>query len=54
MRERYWLYVVYDCATPNPRVVRVQDPFASLLPKAKGSVLISPSQVIAAAKENLT
>ena len=52
LRERYWLYVVYDCATPNPRLVRVQDPFASLLAKAKGSVLIGPAQVMEAAKEN--
>ena len=29
--ERYWLYVVFDCATPSPRLVRVRDPFAKLL-----------------------
>jgi len=45
MREGYWLYVVYDCATPNPRLVRVQDPFGNLLAKTKGSVLISASQI---------
>ena len=28
---RYWLYVVFDCATPTPRLLRVQDPFAKLL-----------------------
>ena len=27
---RYWLYVVLDCATPAPRLLRVQDPFAAL------------------------
>ena len=27
---RYWLYVVFDCATPAPRLLRVQDPFATL------------------------
>ena len=31
LRERYWLYVVFDCATPRPRLVRVRDPFAKLL-----------------------
>jgi len=31
MRGRYWLYVVYDCVTPKPRLVRVQDPFGKLL-----------------------
>jgi len=31
LREKYWLYVVYHCATPTPQVVRVQDPFSKLL-----------------------
>jgi hypothetical protein len=51
MRNGYWLYAVYDCATPDPRLARVQDPFGSLLAKAKGSLLISQSQVMAADKE---
>jgi len=50
MREGYWLYVVYDCATPNPRLVRVQDPFGVLLAKAKGSVLVGAKQVTEAAE----
>jgi hypothetical protein len=50
MREGYWLYAVYDCATPNPRLVRVQDPFGRLLAKAKGSVLIGAKQVAEAAE----
>lgn len=45
MRDGYWLYAVYDCATPNPRFVRVQDPFGRLLAKAKGSILLSASQI---------
>ena len=45
LRDGYWLYAVYDCATPSPRVVRVQDPFGSLLAKAKGSVLIGARQM---------
>jgi predicted RNA binding protein with dsRBD fold (UPF0201 family) len=45
LRDGYWLYAVYDCATPNPRLVRVQDPFENLLAKAKGSVLISASSI---------
>ena len=45
MRQDYWFYVVYDCATPNPRLVRVQDPFGSLLAKSKGSVLISAREI---------
>jgi hypothetical protein len=51
-RNGYWLYVVYDCATPTPRLVRVQDPFGNLLAKAKGSMLISASQVIWACKQS--
>jgi len=31
LREDYWLYVVYHCGTPTPQLVRVQDPFATLL-----------------------
>jgi hypothetical protein len=45
MRDGYWLYAVYDCATPSPRMVRVQDPFGRLLAKAKGSILLSASQI---------
>jgi len=49
LRERYWLYAVYDCATPKPQLVRVQDPFMRLLAKAKGSVLIGAKQILEAA-----
>lgn len=45
MRQDYWLYAVYNCATPTPRLARVQDPFGNLLAKAKGSVLVSAKQV---------
>jgi len=31
LRDDYWLYVVYHCATPTPQLVRVQDPFDRLL-----------------------
>jgi hypothetical protein len=48
MREKYWLYAVYDCATPNPRLVRVQDPFGRLLARAKGSVLVSATEIVEA------
>ncbi len=46
MRQSYWLYAVYDCATPSPRLVRVQDPFGSLLARAKGSMLIGARQIL--------
>lgn len=47
-RDRYWLYVVYDCATV-PTLYRVRDPFGQLLATATGSVSINASQVKAAA-----
>jgi len=50
MRHGYWLYAIYDCATPSPRLLPVQDPFGRLLAKAKGSVLIGASQVAQAAE----
>ena len=31
LRDDYWLYTVFDCATPRPRLVRVRDPFGKLL-----------------------
>jgi hypothetical protein len=49
MRDGYWLYAVYDCATPSPRLVRVKDPFGRVLAKLKGSVLISARELEEAA-----
>jgi superfamily II DNA or RNA helicase/DNA-binding XRE family transcriptional regulator len=49
--QGYWLYVVYDCATPKPRRVRVRDPFNRLLAKAKGSILLSARQVVDAGED---
>jgi SNF2 family DNA or RNA helicase len=49
--QRYWLYAVYDCATPTPRLVRVQDPFTKLLVKAKGSVLVGAADVRSVGEE---
>jgi hypothetical protein len=53
LRDGYWLYAVYDCATPNPRLARVQNPFNALLAKAKGSMLISASQVQEASSRSI-
>lgn len=50
MGPAYWLYAVYDCANPLPRMARVQDPFNCLLAKAKGSMLVSHASVTQAAK----
>jgi superfamily II DNA or RNA helicase len=51
LRGEYWLYVVYDCATPKPRLVRVRDPFGALLAKAKGGVVVTAKEIQAAAEQ---
>lgn len=50
LAERYWLYVVYDCASAHPRLLRVQDPFRKLVVRAKGGVLIGEHEVFASAE----
>lgn len=50
LREQYWLYVVYDCAGAHPRLLRVADPFATLLVRAKGGVVIDEASVFEAAE----
>ena len=37
LRNDYWLYVVFDCATSHPRLVRVRDPFGKLLANSRAS-----------------
>lgn len=51
LRQEYWLYVVYDCATAHPRLLRVQDPFVKLLVRAKGGVIIGEASVFEVAEE---
>lgn len=46
MRHGYWLYAIYDCVKPSPRLICVRDPFGNLLTKAKGSFLISHVQIV--------
>lgn len=41
LRERYWLYAVFDCGGAQPRLLRVQDPFAKLIARTRGSVAIA-------------
>ncbi len=48
-RETYWIYVVYDCATEAPNLLKVSDPFGKLLVKARGGVRISKSEINKAA-----
>jgi len=40
-----WLYVVYNCGSPNPRLLRVKNPFMKLIANAKGGVIIDDTEV---------
>ena len=53
LRRGYWLYAVYDCAAPRPRLVRVRDPFGKLLARSRvfSAYAIPASSVYAAAQE---
>ena len=52
--EQYWLYVVFDCATETPRLLRVQDPFNKLFAKSKDreAYAIAVSEVTDAAERD--
>ena len=52
LRDGYWLYVVFDCATAHPRLVRICDPFGKLLTKSRESTTytVSPRALEAAAE----
>jgi superfamily II DNA or RNA helicase/transcriptional regulator with XRE-family HTH domain len=50
LREKYWLYVVYDCAALHPRLLRIQDPFLKLIVKARGGVIVDEQAVFQAAE----
>lgn len=49
LRQEYWLYVVYHCASASPELVRVADPFGTLLAKATGALRISRREIVGAA-----
>jgi hypothetical protein len=50
LRDGYWLYTVFNCASQHPQVTRVRDPFGKLLFRAKGGVVIDESAIFAAAE----
>src|SRR6266581_811827 len=53
-RDRYWLYVVYDCAKSFPMLRRVRDPFGKLIVRTKERVVIDEQAIFAAAEEDET
>ena len=48
--DEFWLYVVYGCATSNPQLVRIRDPFHRLLAEITTRLRISVAQVMGAAQ----
>jgi hypothetical protein len=50
LRELYCLYVVYDCASPYTRLLRVQDHYASLLVRARGGMVIDEWEIVGVAE----
>ena len=50
LRDRYWLYVVFNCASSHPRLLRIQDPFGKLIVKTKTSVVIGEQEIFNAAE----
>ena len=51
--ESYWLYVVFDCGTPRPRLYRIQDPFKRLFAseKYKGFFTVSVGEITRVAED---
>ncbi len=50
LRDRYWLYVVYDCATTQPRLLRIRDPFGRLVARINGLAILRPEELVAASE----
>ena len=49
LRDRYWLYVVWDCGSAHPYAIPIADPFGRLLARSRGGVLIPESEIAQAA-----
>jgi hypothetical protein len=39
LREQYWLYVVFGCASSQPHLIKVNDPWIKFIAKSRGLVL---------------
>jgi hypothetical protein len=48
LRDEYWLYVAYYCASAAPQLVRVQDPFEKLLVRAitRSGARLAQAQIV--------
>lgn len=50
LRDRYWLYVVFNCAGAHPELHRVQDPFGKLIARAKGGIVLDAASILQTAE----
>ena len=50
-QDGYWLYAVYNCATPSPKLLRVRNPFKKQLGAPKGGWMIDKKEIEAVAEE---
>jgi len=53
LQDGYWLYTVFECAKPQPRLCRVQNPFKKLMVNEKKRFVINEGAIFAAAEEDL-
>ncbi|HEU5348508.1 MAG TPA: DUF3883 domain-containing protein, partial [Ktedonobacterales bacterium] len=51
--DRYWLYVVYDCDSPDPTLRIIQNPAAQEIAHAKGGVIIEAANILLHQPEDL-
>ena len=51
LRGRYWLYVVFDCASSRQRLLRINDPWGSLIASTRGYML-DEQAILQAAEED--
>jgi hypothetical protein len=50
LRDRYWLYVVFNCAGPRPELHRMQDPFGKLIARAQGGIVLDAISILQSAE----
>jgi len=51
LRDRYWLYVAFDCGTPLPRLARVSDPFGKLVARATAGYAVGAADIWKSAEQ---
>jgi hypothetical protein len=51
LRERYWLYCVFECEKQAPVLRRVRNPQAKLIAYPKGGVFFSPADIQRASED---